>query len=297
MNLHSKTSPTPTPTPIFRLLRPKDWIKNLFLFAPLFFTPTLFHYPEVIRILIGAIIFSITASSIYILNDLKDRAADLLHPQKRFRPIASNQISVTLARWLCILLSMIGLIAAALLSQTFFTVVLIYYIINIAYCAGLKRIAIIDVYCVAAGFILRVIAGSELIHVTPSIWILMCTGLLALFLALAKRRDDIVHHMTYVHRESIRGYNLVFIDASIAITLSALLIAYTIYSTLDIAEVHLGTTHFYWTVPLVLFGMLRYLQITLVEEKSDSPTRLLFTDKFLLGTVIMWFVLSAILIY
>lgn len=282
---------------ILRLLRPKDWSKNIFLFAPLFFTPALFHFPELMRILCGAIIFSIVASSIYILNDLKDRTADLLHPTKKLRPIASNQVSVTAARCLCIILGVIGFISAAFLSQVFFTVLLIYYVINIAYCAGLKRIAIIDVYCVAAGFILRVIAGAELIHVTPSIWILMCTGLLALFLALAKRRDDIVHHMTFAHRESIRGYNLVFIDASIAITLSALLIAYTIYSTLDIAEVHLGTAHFYWTVPLVLFGILRYLQITLVEEKSDSPTRLLFTDKFLLSTVIAWCVLSAILIY
>lgn len=279
------------------LLRPKDWIKNIFLFTPLFFTPWLFHFSTFSHVFLGAIIFSLNASGIYILNDLKDCVADRLHPLKQHRPIASGRVNILLARLLCILFSMISLMAAAFLSRSFFYVLLSYYILNIAYCYGLKRIAIIDIYCIAAGFELRVIAGSVLIHITPTVWILMCTGLLALFLALAKRRDDLVRNVDAAHRASMRGYNLVFIDTSIAIILSALLIIYTLYSTLNIAAYHIGVTHFYWTVPLVLLGMLRYLQLTLVEEKSDSPTRLLYTDLFLSSTVIAWVILSAILMY
>lgn len=285
------------PPSFIRLLRPTEWVKNIFLFAPLFFTPHLFHLADIQIVFLGAIIFSFVASSIYILNDLKDREADQLHPLKKFRPIASGQINIKVARVLCIFLSASSLIVAAFLSQTFFLVVLIYYILNIAYCYGLKRVAIVDVYCIAAGFILRVIAGADLVQITPTIWILMCTGLLALFLALAKRRDDIVHHVNQAHRDCIRSYNIHFIDTSIAITLSALLIAYTIYTAMAAAVMHLGTNHFYWTVPLVLFGELRYLQLTLVEEKSGSPTRLLLTDKFLLATVVIWIIVSAVLMY
>jgi len=238
-----------------------------------------------------------TASSIYVLNDLRDCAADRLHPIKSNRPIAGGRITLKTAQFIFVVLSVFSLLCAFYVSMSFFWIVLIYYLLNVAYCMGLKDIAIVDIYCVSAGFILRVVAGSRLIQVTPSVWILMCTGLLALFLALGKRRDDIVHQMDETHRKSIRGYNVVFIDTCIAITLSALLIAYTIYTTLNMTEMHLGTAHFYMTVPLVLFGILRYLQLTLVEEKSGSPTTLLYTDKILLSTTIAWVIVSAALMY
>lgn len=282
---------------LLRLLRPKDWIKNIFVFAPLFFTPRLFHFSEIISVLSGAIIFCMAASSIYILNDIKDYAADQFHPIKKNRPLANNTLSVKTAQIIFAVLSVLSLLSAFYLSLSFFWVILIYYILNIAYCEGLKNIAIVDIYCLAAGFVLRVVAGAKLIAVTPSVWILMCTGLLALFLALGKRRDDLVQHVHEAHRKSIRGYNIVFIDTSIAITLSSLLIAYTIYTTLNIAALHLGTAHFYITVPLVLFGILRYLQIIFVEKKSGSPTTLLYTDKILLGVTIVWVIVSAALMY
>lgn len=282
---------------IAALLRPKEWIKNIFVFAPLFFTPHLLTATSFLRVLLGAVIFCLVASSIYALNDINDYEADRLHPLKKNRPIASNLISARLAGYIFAALSIVGLISAFFLSRAFFNYLLAYYVINIAYCFTLKYIAIIDVYCVAAGFILRVISGSVLINVTPSIWILMCAGLLSLFLALAKRRDDIVRHIDIAHRKSIAGYNKAFIDSSIVIVLSALFIAYTIYCSLSISTLHLGTAHFYWTVPLVLLGILRYLQLMLVEEKSGSPTHLLLFDPFLLSTVISWAVLSAILMY
>jgi decaprenyl-phosphate phosphoribosyltransferase len=279
------------------LLRPKEWVKNIFVFAPLFFTPHLLTATSFVRVLLGALIFSLVASSVYALNDIKDYQADRLHPLKKNRPIASNRVSVRLAGFIFVVLSIVSLVAAFFLSHTFFNYLLAYYVINIAYCFTLKYIAIIDVYCVAAGFILRVISGAVLINVTPSIWILMCAGLLSLFLALAKRRDDIVRHLDSAHRKSIAGYNKAFIDSSIVIVLSGLFIAYTIYCGLSISTLHLGTAHFYWTVPLVLLGILRYLQLMLVEEKSGSPTHLLLSDLFLLLTVAIWAILSAILMY
>lgn len=276
---------------LIRLLRPHDWIKNIFLFAPLFFTPALFHIPEIITVLFGAILFSLTASSIYILNDINDAQADKLHPQKKSRPIASGDIKKSTAIILFLILALVSLFSAYFLSPTFCFILSSYFMLNIFYCFWLKHVAIIDIYCIAAGFVLRVMAGAVLIFVTPSAWILLCTGFLALFLALAKRRDDLVHRIDKRHRESMRGYNIIFIDTCIAIVLGALLIAYTIYTTINI------TDHFYWTIPIVLLGILRYLQITLVEERSGSPTMLLYQDKFLLSTVVVWIIVSAVLMY
>src|SRR3990167_5984124 len=199
-------------TSFILLVRIKDWIKNIFLFAPLFFTPTLFHFSDLALVFIGAILFGATASSIYILNDINDAATDRLHPTKKNRPIADEKITITTAYLFFFILSVIGLVGSALLSIHFFLAVIIYYVINIAYCIWLKHIAIIDIYCIASGFVLRVIAGAALINVAPSVWILMCTGLLALFIALAKRRDDLITEVNEAHRISMRGYHVHFID-------------------------------------------------------------------------------------
>lgn len=282
---------------LIRLVRPKEWVKNLFIFAPLFFSRGFFHFSEIEHVFSGFILFCLAASSIYILNDCQDCAGDRLHPIKQYRPIASGKVDVSLAWFLFSVLTFCSLLGALVIAPPFFYVLVSYYAINIAYSFVLKNIAIIDIYCIAAGFILRVIGGAELIYVAPSIWILICTGLLALFLAVAKRRDDFVQHISNAHRESMRGYNIPFIDTTIAILLGALLIAYAIYTTQSEVVEHLGTQHFYWTVPFVLFGMLRYLQITLVEERSGSPTTLLLTDKFLLGSVFGWILISGILMY
>lgn len=277
-----------------RLLRPHDWIKNIFLFAPLFFSPWVWQLSSVLTVLMGTVIFSLNASSIYVLNDLLDAEADRLHPQKCLRPIASGAVSASHGKILLMILAWISLFCAYLISHPFFLILSAYFILNIAYSFWLKQFAIIDIYCISAGFILRVLAGAVLIAVKPSVWILLCTGFLSLFLALAKRRDDLVHHIDQNHRKSTRSYNLIFIDTCIAIMLSALLIAYAIYTTVGIT---INTEHLYWTIPIVLLGMFRYLQITLVEEKSGSPTMLLYQDKFLLGTVLVWIVVTGLLIY
>lgn len=273
-----------------RLCRPMEWCKNIILFAPLFFSPDQFSWHSLMLVGAGFVLFSIVASSIYIINDIRDAQADQFHPIKKNRPIASKKISKKIAWTMSGLLLLIGLLGSYYLSPVFLMIVSFYFMINIAYSFGLKKIAVVDVFCIAIGMVLRVIAGAELIRVSCSVWILLCVGLLALFLAFAKRRDDIVHHINEKHRGSMAGYSLHFIDMSIAIILSMLLVDYTIYAiTL--------TPHFYWTIPIVLLGLLRYLQIIFIEKKSGSPTHTLITDPVVVAIILLWIIVSATLIY
>lgn len=280
--------------PFIRLVRPYDWVKNAFLFAPLFFTPERLSFFSIKVVLFGFMLFSLNASSIYTLNDLRDAHADSLHPKKRLRPIASGAVSKKQAVVLFFILALVSLLGAYFLLPAFALILAAYFVLNLAYCFGLKQIAIVDVYCIATGFVLRVLAGAALVSVAPSIWILLCTGFLSLFLALAKRRDDLVRRIDAAHRGSIKGYNIIFVDICIAIILSALLISYSIYTTVGSA---VNSHHFFLTVPIVLFGVLRYLQITYVEERSGSPTALLYQDRSLLATVLFWMIVSAFLMY
>ncbi len=246
---------------------------------------------------LGAICFSITSSDIYILNDYKDRHADRIHPEKCKRPIASGEVGSATAIFLFVVLAGLGLLTSFWLSIHFGLVVLVYFLLNIAYCFVLKHVSIIDIFCIAFGFILRIYAGSALIGVPPSIWILACSGLLALFIALAKRRDDVITKVDAEHRLSIKGYNLSFIDTCISIVLSALFISYTLYTVEPQSTHHIPSTHLYLTVPIVLLGIMRYLQITLVELRSGSPTRLLYSDKALMAISFAWAIVAGLIIY
>jgi 4-hydroxybenzoate polyprenyltransferase len=172
-----------------------------------------------------------------------------------------------------------------------------YLVINLGYSLGLKRVSIVDVMLIALGFVLRVEAGATLIHVEASAWILICTGLLALFLALGKRRDDLVRDLGGAHRRSLDGYSKPFLDMAVSITLGALLVAYLIYTTDAGAMARLGTGKLFYTAPFVVAGILRYLQIMLVEQRSGSPTLLVTTDRFLIVTILGWVTTFALLIY
>lgn len=270
------------------LCKPKQWIKNIFVLAPFFFTHILWSLSLLGRVLIGFACFCFIASSIYILNDYKDREADRLHPVKSRRPIASGAVDTKLALLLAVFLVLLGVGLASYLSVSFCKVLLIYLSLNIAYCFGMKSYSIIDVMSIALGFVLRVEAGATLVHSVASVWIIICTGLLALFIAFAKRRDDVVTAMSHAHRQSLAGYNLRFIDACMMVLTAALIIAYVIYTTDASVMSHFHSKHVYYTVPFVLAGVFRYLQITLVEETSASPTDLLLTDTFLQISIFGW---------
>lgn len=283
--------------PLLVLLRPHQWVKNAFIAAPLFFTPSAVNVGSVTVVLLGMLAFCALSSAVYILNDYMDRAADRLHPRKRLRPLAAGSVPIPLALGLMAVLAVGGLALAAALAPRFAGIALVYLFVNALYSLKLKDVSIVDVMLVALGFVLRVYGGAELINVLPSVWIVICTGLLALFMALAKRRDDLVKNVDTSHRSSLEGYTKQFIDTAITTVLGALLVSYLIYTTDQAVMTRIGSHNLYLTTPFVIAGVLRYLQITVVEERSGSPTALALTDKFLVLTVLGWLATFGVLIY
>ncbi len=282
---------------ILSLLRLHQWVKNGFVLAPLFFTPQAVSEQTIIRVLLGMLCFCIVSSSVYIINDLSDREADRRHPKKCLRPLAAGTVSTAEAVLLLVALSIAGLLGAYALSGSFALVLSLYFSLNIAYSFGLKHRPIVDLLTVSAGFVLRVDAGALLIHVQPSEWILICTGFLALFLAIAKRRDDLVKDIGTEHRPSLQGYTTQYLDVAATMVLGALLVSYAIYTTDGEVMARLGSERLYLTVPFVLAGIMRYLQIALVEERSGSPTAIVLTDRFMIVTIVGWIATFAALIY
>lgn len=281
-----------------RLLRPRQWVKNAFIVAPLFFTPPAWTGSGVLAVLLTVIVFCLLSSAVYVINDYADREADRLHPDKKHRPIASGEISPAGA--LAIAAALLVAAAAVALGRLPHSVTIIaaaYFAINLLYSFGLKHVSILDVLIVSAGFVLRVDAGAAAIAVEPTVWIVVCAGLLALFLALAKRRDDLAKDLSETHRPSLVGYNRRFIDQALSMILGALLVSYLIYTTDQGVIARYGTDKLYLTAPFVVAGVLRYLQITVVEERSGSPTDIALTDRFLILTMLGWVVVFGLLIY
>jgi decaprenyl-phosphate phosphoribosyltransferase len=282
---------------LLRLLRPRQWVKNAFIAAPLFFTPAAVSPGSVLRVALGIMCFCALSSAIYILNDYMDREGDRLHAVKRDRPLAAGTVAPTTALVLMALLAVAGFTGAFLLDVHFALIGFAYVVLNLSYSFGLKRVAILDVMIISLGFVLRVYAGGALIEVTPTVWIIVCTGLLALFIALAKRRDDVAKGLGGDHRASLSGYSSRFLDTAIAIVLGALVVSYIIYTT-DIENRHrFGTDQLFVTTPFVIAAVLRYLQITIVEERSGAPTDIALTDRFLILAAVGWLATFGWLIY
>lgn len=282
---------------LLRLMRPRQWVKNAFVAAPLFFTPSMVSPGPALRVGAGVLCFCAISSAVYILNDYVDRDADRLHETKRNRPLAADTVSATAALALMGVLLVAGLTGAFALGLGFGLMGAAYFALNLSYSMGLKRVSILDVMIISIGFVLRVYAGGALIAVTPTVWIIVCTGLLALFVALAKRRDDLAKGLGGEHRASLAAYSTRFLDTSIAIVLGALVVSYIIYTT-DLENRHrFGTDQLFITTPFVIAAVLRYLQITIVEERSGSPTDIVLTDRFLIFAALGWLATFGWLIY
>jgi 4-hydroxybenzoate polyprenyltransferase len=287
-----------TPAALFRLVRPRQWVKNAFVAAPLFFTPTAWTTRHIVAAVLAVVVFCLLSSAVYVINDYADREADRLHPEKKTRPIASGEISPSLALAIAgVLLAVAAAIAVPFLPRSAVTIAAVYFAINLLYSFWLKHVSLLDVLIVAIGFVLRVDAGAAAIDIDATVWIVVCTGLLALFLALAKRRDDLAKQLDQEHRPSLAGYNRRFIDQALSMVLGALLVSYLIYTTDQSVIARYGTDKLYLTAPFVIAGVLRYLQITLVEERSGSPTDIALTDRFLIVTVLGWIAVFGVLIY
>lgn len=289
---------------ILKLIRPHQWLKNAFVLMPMFFGGSLLDPEDIRASLLTFLAYSFVASSVYCFNDINDIEADRRHPVKCKRPLASGAVSMGTAWMLMALMFVLAALMTALLGDRGHIlkvggVLLFYYILNICYCAKLKQYAIVDVCIVAFGFVLRVLAGGFATDITLSKWLVLMTFLLTLFLSFAKRRDDVLrmNETGEPPRKNTIRYNLTFINQAITITASVTLVCYIMYTVSPEVVARLGSDLLYLTSVFVLLGLLRYMQITVVDKKSGDPTKIMLRDRFTQLVVVLWALTFLILIY
>lgn len=287
---------------IIRLIRPTQWIKNTFVFLPTFFGGRLTNGADLLDSLIVFVSFSLVASSIYCLNDLIDLEADRRHPVKCHRPIASGAVSVTTAYILMTVLAVAALAVLFLLHEERWptmAVIAFYWLLNVAYCLKLKQYAILDVCIVAFGFVLRILAGGIATDIQLSQWIVLMTFLVTLFMSFAKRRDDVLRmeKTGEAPRKNTSRYNLTFINQAITITASVTLVCYIMYTVSPEVLANFQTDYLYLTSIFVLLGLLRYIQIAVVDQKSGDPTKIALHDHPTQLIIAGWLLTFLVLIY
>ncbi|OPZ63773.1 MAG: Decaprenyl-phosphate phosphoribosyltransferase [Candidatus Aerophobetes bacterium ADurb.Bin490] len=287
MTAHVKT--------ISDLLRVKQWIKNLLLFAALLFTGNIFTLPLLLKVITAFFLFCFAASSLYIVNDLKDAKEDRLHPQKKNRPIASGAVGKEFAVTLAVFLALISLSSAYFLNFFFFAVLLSYMVMTSLYTVYLKHLVILDVLTVAAGFVLRPVAGAVVIDAAISPWLLVCTTLLALFVILSKRKHELVTLTdASKHRKTLAEYSPELLDQMISIVTSSTLIAYCLYTFSSST----GSNHPYmmFTIPFVLYGIFRYLYLLHKKNLGGAPELIFLKDIPMIIDISLWVISSAAII-
>ena len=285
---------------IIKLIRVKHWAKNLFILIPIFFSGKIMDGTALLQVISTFFAFSFVASSIYIINDFIDMESDKLHPQKKNRPLARGTIGKRVAIVLCLVFMLTGLVIGFVSETGIFYYLLTYFIINIIYTFKLKHVAIIDINIIAIGFILRVLIGGEAACVTVSKWLILLTFLLALVLALGKRRGELIginDGLGKKTRSSLDGYSIPFIDASIYIICAVAVVAYIMYCFSEEIQLSLGTEKIYFSVVIVMAAILRYLQQTIVFNQTESPTRVLYKDRFIQTALMIWILFFWWLLY
>ena len=276
-------------------LRPKQWTKNAVVLAALVFAlgdkqQSVKFSTSLLTAAIATAIFCIVSSAVYLLNDLKDVEQDRLHPVKRLRPIASGELPVPIARVMFFIFAVGGLAAAWFITQQFFLVMLAYFIVQIFYTFGLKRVALVDIFIISAGFVMRALAGAVAINVRISEWLLLCTLLLSLFLALCKRRHELVVMQDGggETRASLRQYNEKVLDQLIAMIGGATMICYSLYTLWPDTVLRFGTKKLAFTIPFVIFGLFRYVDNVYRKELGGRPEQILLTDRTLLIDIALY---------
>lgn len=281
-----------------KLIRIEQYIKNLFVFAPLFFSGEFMNLNSFTTTFLAFVCFCFASSSVYIINDYFDIEQDKLHPVKSKRPLASGQISIQNALVLLSLLLLSSIILSFSISNNLGLVILTYIIMNAFYSIYLKHFSLIDVNIIALGFVLRIIAGSVAAIVIPSKWILLVTYLLAFFLALAKRRTDVVLQQQGLEvRKNIQGYNLIFIDITLGLLSSIIIVCYIFYCISPEIQKHYESELLYISILFVINGIIRYLKLALVDQTTYSPTVIVLKDKFIQITILCWLGLLGYLLY
>jgi 4-hydroxybenzoate polyprenyltransferase len=284
--------------PLIRSLRPQQWTKNFFVFAGIVFSLNFFQAALLLKVVYAFMIFCFLSSSIYLINDVKDAESDKKHPTKKLRPIASGQLSPIFALCLSALLAIFALSAAFALNAMFAFTALSYFVLMVLYTFLLRDIVILDVFSIAAGFVLRAAAGVVVIAVELSPWLIICTILLALFIALGKRKHELVSLEAAVeHRKILDEYNPQLLDQLISAVAGSTVMAYTLYTLWPETIAKFKTHNLVYSVPFVLYGIFRYLYLIYQKEKGGKPEEILLTDIPLMIDIALWIVSLMVIIY
>lgn len=288
-----------TPGLLLASLRPEQWTKNLLVLAGVVFGGRLTEPVAVARAGAAFGVFCALSGAVYLFNDIADREADQNHPLKRERPIASGQLATSTAIAAGVILAVAGVGVGFVINTAFGAIAATYMAALVLYSVALKHVVIVDALLIAAGFVLRAVGGAVAVDVPIGHWLLVCTTLLALFLALSKRR----HELTLLaegatdHRRTLEEYSPYLLDQMIGVVTSSTLIAYTVYATSADTAARLGTTKLGLTIPFVLYGIFRYLYLVHQKRGGGSPAAMLLTDRPLLGCVALWAISVIVLLY
>lgn len=288
----------------FKLLRVEQWIKNLFVFIPLFFSGNITHLGLVYKSVFAFVVFSLTASAIYIINDYRDIESDKKHPKKCERPLASGAVSKNTA--IVILVGLIlSVIALIFIGRDYFNsqffkfsiIIASYFFMNLFYTLKLKHIPVVDIFIISIGFVLRVLAGGYSTGIITSQWAILLTFVLALVLAVGKRRGELINaDVSGETRKALDGYNVQFADIVLSISITLAIVCYLMFTLTPEVQERFGKKVFY-TVLFVVFAFLRYLQQTLVYNRTESPTKIVYKDRYVQFTLLLWFTAFLLLIY
>ncbi len=280
-------------------MRPKQWVKNGFVFAALIFSKNIFVPGMALRVFMAFVLFCLVSGSMYILNDIFDLRRDRLHPTKKERPIASGRMEIQTALSFAILFTVVAVISGYIVSFSLGAILTLYLLINLAYSTILKEVVLLDVFSIAAGFVLRVLSGAFVIQVFISSWLIVCTILLSLFLAFSKRRQEIVVLEEYAtdHRKILSEYSTNFLDQMISVVTASTVVSYALYAMSEETIAKFHTEKLIYTVPFVLYGIFRYLYLVHQKGGGGDPTVHLFTDLPLILNIILWIFTAAIIIY
>lgn len=273
-------------------MRPRQWTKNLLLFAGLLFAEKLGDLPRVWLNLLAFLSFCLISGAIYIYNDLRDVEEDRLHPRKRHRPIASGKLPVAVATWWMLSAALLGLVLAFWIRPAFGGLAIAYLALSLVYSMGAKHIVILDVFLIAAGFVLRALAGAVAIDVRISGWLLACTTMLSLFLGFCKRRHELVllGEEAANHRATLGEYSVVLLDQFIAIVSSATIITYALYTIQSATAAQ--HENLKYTIPLVMYGVFRYLYLVYRKDLGGAPEQVLLEDRGIQATILLWIVVA-----
>lgn len=283
-----------------KLLRIPQWIKNVFLFVPLIFSKHLFHYDYFVTTVLGFFAFCLLSSIVYIINDITDIEADRKHPVKKNRPIASGRFSIKKASLITLLLLLLNVLLLSLLNWQFAVMSLLYFLINISYSLSLKHIVLLDIFSIAAGFMLRVGAGAFVISVEISSWLILTTMFISLFLAVMKRRSELeLFYSENVNstRKVLEFYSIGFIDQMATVAAAGVIICYALYTVSPRTVTIFNTENLIYTTPFVVFGIFRYMYLVITDKKGEYTTEIMLTDIPMITNILLYGLFVVMIVY